>query len=553
MKSNTVLSKAKIFASNEWPVFPLHGKKPIIKDWPNQATTDIDQIDEWFGNGSPSNIGILTGSKSGIFILDVDKKNSGIESLNSLEKEHGPLPETLVAQTGGGGYHYYFNYPEGGIKNSTGKIGPGLDIRGQGGYVVAPPSCHENGNTYQWENEGPDNTPIADAPKWLLKLVEKPKNQEESKVAYHEKYYEGSRNSSLTSYAGKLKHKGLNQKEISILLLQENQEKCVPPLNKIEVLKIAESISKYPSKFPPDILAQSLSDFLKIKQEKDSKKIPGELLGYKLGRFNEIEDAINGLQQGLYIIMAETNIGKTTLALNISLEALIANKDLTLLYFSLDDNRDFIINRILAMNTGLTINELQYKQTDPKKRDKLSDCYKGLMKLADEDRLILKDIAEIQNIDQLESEVKCHSGKKVLVTIDGLYNLDIGKTYGGKREENIERANKVKALVDAYQIPIITTAEVRKKPNSGSQNKPPTLDDLMESGKFAYNANLVWILYRDSKDDSEGSTVSMLKLKYAKNKLSPFKDIQDLTFKKLQGRIEELSCNLNQGMEYDDE
>ena len=109
-------------------------------------------------------------------MLDVDVADGkqGIESLGELERTHGKLPETRRVRTGSGGLHYYFNYPVGhDLGNSTtNKLGPGLDTRGNGGYVISPPSGHKSGGYYETENR---KTPKADLPAWLVTVLEKPK------------------------------------------------------------------------------------------------------------------------------------------------------------------------------------------------------------------------------------------------------------------------------------------------------------------------------------------------------------------------------------------
>jgi hypothetical protein len=102
-----------------------------------------------FANGVLHNIGIVTGAASGIVVIDVDA--GGEETLARLEREHGPLPPTVMARTGGGGRHIYFRHPGVPVKNDVKKrLAPGVDIRGDDGFVVAPPSLHKSGNLYEW-------------------------------------------------------------------------------------------------------------------------------------------------------------------------------------------------------------------------------------------------------------------------------------------------------------------------------------------------------------------------------------------------------------------
>jgi hypothetical protein len=148
-------------------VFPLSGKKPTLDQWQIRATTDPDALDllPW---APGSNIAIATGVGSDVFAVDVDFKSGGFESLAALIEVHGPLPLTWTVKTGGKGEHLYFRHPGGVVRNSQSKVGTGIDIRGDGGCVVAPPSIHpETGDAYAWA-VSPDDVDLADAPAWLL-------------------------------------------------------------------------------------------------------------------------------------------------------------------------------------------------------------------------------------------------------------------------------------------------------------------------------------------------------------------------------------------------
>lgn len=184
-KTTTNLDIALEYVKRGWPVFPTHyvlkdgscscrikdcnriGKHPATKNGVKDASTDPAQITRWWKAGPYYNIGLATGH-NGLVVLDVDigKEKKGPQSLAKLEEANGELPETLRATTGSGGTHYYFCSLET-IKNSAGKIGAGLDIRGIHGYVILPPSNHTKGR-YSWQNE---DTKIADMPEWLAKLA----------------------------------------------------------------------------------------------------------------------------------------------------------------------------------------------------------------------------------------------------------------------------------------------------------------------------------------------------------------------------------------------
>jgi hypothetical protein len=137
------------------------------------ASTTPDTIKQWWRSMPYANIGLVTGAVSGVIVLDVDVRHGGDLSLSKLEQQHGALPVTWRFLTGGGGEHILFRHPGGNVPNSAGKLGSGLDVRGDGGYIVAPPSRHISGNYYAVsEQHAPSTVPLAAAPPWLIELVQ---------------------------------------------------------------------------------------------------------------------------------------------------------------------------------------------------------------------------------------------------------------------------------------------------------------------------------------------------------------------------------------------
>jgi putative DNA primase/helicase len=149
---------------------------------------------------------------------------------------------TRTADTGGGGVHYFFKYPDFPVKNSTGVLGSGLDIKGEGGAIVVAPSLHMSGNQYRWRN----SAPIADAPGWFLKLLrDTQKSRANESAAIGVAIPEGQRNYTLTSLAGTMRRRGMGVEEIEAALLLTNNKRCDPPLAEDEVRKIASSVCRY--------------------------------------------------------------------------------------------------------------------------------------------------------------------------------------------------------------------------------------------------------------------------------------------------------------------
>lgn len=166
----TTLEAALDYARAGWRVVPIlaGSKRPALTRWTEQASTDAVTIKEWWDGHDDYGVGIATGPGSGLWVLDVDD----FDSLRDLEQRYEVLPDTRMSITGSGGYHFLFRWPDDGrdIRNDAGRrLGPGLDIRGEGGQIVAPPSVHPNGTAYEWDVGMGDD--IADAPEWLLDLV----------------------------------------------------------------------------------------------------------------------------------------------------------------------------------------------------------------------------------------------------------------------------------------------------------------------------------------------------------------------------------------------
>jgi hypothetical protein len=175
------------YAARGWGVFPCHSvrepagcscyradcaspaKHPRIAGGLTAATSDPSTIEGWWRRWPNANVAIRTGAASGIIVLDVDPDHGGEETLARLLAEHRPLPPGAVVETGSGGRHVYFAHPGGLIRNDAGRrLGPGIDIRGDGGYVIAPPSRHVSGGSYLW-NDGRKDLPTL--PDWLLERL----------------------------------------------------------------------------------------------------------------------------------------------------------------------------------------------------------------------------------------------------------------------------------------------------------------------------------------------------------------------------------------------
>src|SRR5712691_3900001 len=133
-----------------FPIIP-RDKKPLVPDWPHLATTSEEQLKTWAEEFPSCNWAMATGRESGVFVLDFDGEAGRAAFVSLVEQNGHEWARTRSVKTPRGG-HLYFRYPEGGveIRNSAGKVAPGVDVRGEGGYVLIPPSIHPSGQPYTW-------------------------------------------------------------------------------------------------------------------------------------------------------------------------------------------------------------------------------------------------------------------------------------------------------------------------------------------------------------------------------------------------------------------
>lgn len=259
----TNLEAALEYAEKGWKVIPLHtpkpdgkcscnhddcksvGKHPRTMDGLKSASDDEEQIKRWWGMFPLANIGILTGPESGIIVMDIDHEDEASEAIGDKE-----IPATLIQRTGSGGRHLIFSHPGRPVKSGT-KIIPGVDSRADGGYIVVPPSLHKSGKKYEWINY----LEPAPAPDWWVTLIDKalkPLASVRTDNPEGAAIFEGSRNASLTAFAGTLRRAGAGYDTILVALSARNSEACRPPLDDKEVEIIAQSISGYSIKTPEE-------------------------------------------------------------------------------------------------------------------------------------------------------------------------------------------------------------------------------------------------------------------------------------------------------------
>lgn len=155
-----------------WLVFPCRPreKRPAFKNSFRDATSSVGRLREYWKRNCEYNYGIATGEGSGIVVLDIDGRE-GLDSIKSLIAKYGNLPKTIHVITGRG-RHIYFKHPGVTIRNNVGRLGKGIDVRGDGGYVIGVGSIHPSGKRYRYkEGRSPDSFEIASMPDWLIDLL----------------------------------------------------------------------------------------------------------------------------------------------------------------------------------------------------------------------------------------------------------------------------------------------------------------------------------------------------------------------------------------------
>ncbi len=332
MKSG-MLDEALGYVRKGWPVLPLHGtnqgnctcrkpdcgnqgKHPRAMNGVNDATTDETTIKQWWKKWPDANVGIATGEKSVLVVLDIDDRNDGEDSLVQLQTDYGELPNTVESLTSGGGRHLIFQHPGNGtkIKNVTNLSGfTGIDIKGDGGYIVAPPSIHLSGKPYNWEmSSHPDEMPIAPLPDWLLKLMTTPQPTEglqESNnfgwvVEALDGVMEGSRDRTCFRLAGHFKAKGLAY-DVTLRFLNDWATKCTPPFPENQVTKCVDSAYKYPDESTKPTMETRLM------WAKDMEPLQGGGIQSIWGDFL--------FPGSIHLLSGEAGVSKTTLLYNLAI------------------------------------------------------------------------------------------------------------------------------------------------------------------------------------------------------------------------------------------
>lgn len=245
------LKAALEYASKyHWAVFPVSAKtkKPLTPHGCKDAKKTPGAIKAWWKKWPDASVGIATGSISHLVVIDEDLDEErgldGIQSVVEWQRDNGQLPDTIMAITGRGGNHLYYHYEGDDIKNRAGLL-EGVDVRGEGGYVIAPPSVHPNGTEYQWEHD-PEEFALAELDNTVQALLNTgEKEQAAEKFTLPSRIQKGSRNETMHRLACSLQAQGLSDSAIAQAVRESNADICEPPLPDKEIDTIISSALRY--------------------------------------------------------------------------------------------------------------------------------------------------------------------------------------------------------------------------------------------------------------------------------------------------------------------
>jgi hypothetical protein len=506
-KKNTTLECATYYISQRWQVLPLHtivngkctcktpscespGKhpySPLVPNGSKDATTNRQTIEQWFNGKTPLNIGICAGKNSGLVLLDVDPEHGGRESLKTYPK----ITDTLEVTTGSGGSHYYFRHPQNQeVRNSAGKLGPGLDVRGHHGYVVAPPSKHISGGTYKWVID-PRAVELSTCPEWIITSNTKQKNLNTESSQLITK---GRRDNFLTSFAGTMRRRGASAKSIYAALVEENKTRCQPPLPDNDLKRIANSIAQRPPKKKEEKQKSIIKPNIIIMA--DVKAIRQEWLWH-----HRIPDG------GLSLLVGNPGLGKSVVTMFLAAQVTTGapwpdrpneyHTPGSVVLLTCEDRKDSTIKP-----------RLEAAKADQTKIAKLESVtvFDTEQEVADEDKHF--------NIDQhSEALIETIYGMKdtKLVIIDPVTGYLGRNTDSHKNAETRRVLSKLGKIAEDLDVAIIGVSHLNKNCNTSAIYR------VIGSVAFNAIARAVWYVVEDSDSDERGGRLFLP----GKNNLAP--------------------------------
>lgn len=500
-----------------WAVFPLRGKIPAIAGGRGclDATTDAGQVRQWWAAMPDANIGIATGARSGIVVIDLDGPDAEAE----FSRRYGnpPTPSSLTRR----GRHLVFRHPGGEVKNSAGLLGAKIDVRGDGGYIVAPPSVHpETGQPYRWEEEvglHPLHLPPAPlSPVLLGQLSSAPEVRTHaplfpaSAIPELEQIPDGERNQTLTKYAGRLLAKGHSTAETFELVYSLNLAKARPPLDRGEVRAIVESLGRReaakPSRVTPtgtvlqvaeaDTEATPTPDALAREQIASAiEKGRRDASGDPRWAFYDLDRLVGAMSPGeFWVVGALPSNGKT--ALMFSQMAAFADEGTPVLYLPLELDPDELRRRWAAWYLGYDVELVAKNQwgqlpSDAQRRHEaeMERQANSLVQIPGDRRVSITGLAKWMRWGGESFGAR-------IVVVDHFHRMDFGGVGSNYRMQVTEAVRAMKDLAREHRMVVVATAQLNGNEDPLDRYHPPHLRRLKESSAIGEEADVVLMLSR---------------------------------------------------------
>lgn len=470
--SQTAIQQAGLYyIKNKMSIIPVGKNKMPLIAWKEYQTKKVDNevFLEWCKKFPDMQIGIVTGKISGIVVVDIDKPNVDL----------GWLPKTAVVKTGSGGFHYYYYWKEN-VSNKA-RIKEWIDIRGDGGFVLAPPSFNLKGQ-YLWI----DKKKLAQFPAHLFGAKETPQSYKQSKMKIeYAGFGEGQRNDKMASYIGFVLAKihPTEWESIAMPLIQSANQKNTPPLCDNELENTYNSIAN----------KEKGNDVARWYKQKESKLIVKQ--DYK-SRYTwgtqELDMSFAVIKRGNFIIVgAKRSSGKTTYTFDMACKnAMLGHR---VLYISLEMEEKDIINDFARKYACINIREEYYYAIPDYKKFAFNRKVKEIKNI---ERLYFRGMRRGDNVNWSSVLNLINEFDNLdLIFID---NLDLIESEVG--ETDIERQKRISKKIMNFtaekQIPIVLIHHHRKK-----TGKDFGSDELSGSGKIADNADVIIKISRN--EDTE--------------------------------------------------
>jgi replicative DNA helicase len=488
-------------------------KSPLVswKEYQKRLPTE-EEINNWFNLNPDANIGIVTGRVSNLVVFDFD-------SASALEyaQETGGLPESTAVVKTCKGFHFYMRHPDFDVSSHV-NTDLGLDIRAEGGYVVAHPSVHGSGKTYEWL-EGSSILDIEPAPctQWMIDYLknastgnkpastkketkELPKKAEtiqpERKETETNGYADllkngcsqGGRNKSAISLVGHLFKTDMKDTEIWEMIQIWNRNQVKPPLGHDELKTIFESVrnAEQKTKEAKTIKIDSLLDDVnKAISEYQQNHVMIPFAGDNLSK---LESHMNGGFIGgrLYIFGGIPSAGKTVLLNNIADN--ICLKNYPVLFFSYDDGMDELLCRTFSRFAGKDIEELNQRTCkNIESIGKLPEV-KNIRSL----KYIVKQMFPVERWHDLIEQIKKKHGKPPVIILDYLRKLKSEKSNGDERLRVDGLLSSLTDIAKIHNTPVIAISELARDSYKSGQRL--SMASFKESGTIEYEASWLGIL-----------------------------------------------------------